>query len=123
MGAPNVSGDPRDFLKSVLAENRAASLRAKRADALAVVLLFVPTLLWEAFVLARLWLWFVVPLGLPKLGVVQVAGIDFIATLCKYSAAKKAEVKPGEFPGLLVMRAGVFLFGFVVCWLLHRFAS
>ena len=41
----------------------------------------IPTGFWYAFCAAKLWAWFVVPLGAPSLGVVRIAGISCIIGL------------------------------------------
>lgn len=45
------------------------------------LVLFVPLLLWSAFVLMKLWGWFLVPLGVPRIGLVGAVGVDLIVSL------------------------------------------
>jgi hypothetical protein len=51
------------------------------------IILTVPLAAWHGWVLARLWLWFVVPLGVPVIDVWHAAGISVIAGwLCDTNA-------------------------------------
>ena len=45
--------------------------------------------IWYGFVIAKLWLWFLVPFGLPAVGIAHAAGLHALAAmLCKVSGGK-----------------------------------
>jgi len=39
---------------------------------------FLPTMIWAGFVLKTLWLWFMVPLGIPVIGLVHALGLNLM---------------------------------------------
>jgi hypothetical protein len=43
-----------------------------------LAVLFIPGMLWEAFVICKLWAWFVVPLGVPPLWFFQATGLSIL---------------------------------------------
>jgi hypothetical protein len=57
---------------------------AKNEDSLftsiLVFLLVIPGAAWSGFVLARLWAWFVVPLGVPAIGTWHAAGLSVLVS-------------------------------------------
>lgn len=55
------------------------------------VLIALPFGLWNAYVLSSLWAWFVVPLGLPVLGVWHTFGLIMMLNALKVSSDKKQE--------------------------------
>lgn len=56
---------------------------------------------WYAFTLAKLWLWFVVPLGMPVIGMAHVYGLVTLVSMpligVAWSANKAHEDKPVYF--------------------------
>ena len=47
------------------------------------VVAVVPSILWQLWVMARLWLWFAVPLGLPALGMAHIWGFLILLGMLK----------------------------------------
>lgn len=48
-------------------------------ESAAALILFLPALLWSAFVAAKLWAWFAVPAGLPAFGFAHIIGLRMLA--------------------------------------------
>ena len=74
---------------------------------------------WRAFALTYLWQWFIVPLGVPAIGLWHAAGISIIVAYLTYeNAAKDKEdgVSTALAMGFL-MPAFALFFG----WLYHTF--
>jgi hypothetical protein len=55
---------------------------------IALIILAITTVaaIWEAFALKVLWGWFLVPLGLPAIGMAHAVGLALIATLLTHQA-------------------------------------
>jgi hypothetical protein len=47
-------------------------------DLAAAAILIVPCILWFGFMISCMWGWFVVPLGVPQVGVVHASGIGLL---------------------------------------------
>ena len=45
-------------------------------------------LLWEAVVVTALWSWYVVPLGLPVIGIVHALGLCLLITLVRFDPTR-----------------------------------
>jgi len=73
---------------------------------------------WEGFVIAKLWLWFMVPLGAPGISWAAGAGLSLLAaTLLLGKAFRKiADEGMGYAVSCLTAPAMSLLFG----WLIHR---
>ena len=81
MSQPNTSDENAAFVAGLLAP-------------VALILLIAPFALIRAFVLTKLWAWYVVSLcGLPKLGMVHAYGLMLIAGFCLPHAASPDKVK------------------------------
>lgn len=63
----------------------------KTYDTLIALVLLLPLLCYQGFVLATLWGWFVVPLGLAAIPWTQGAGLCLIAKLCGRKHSGTAE--------------------------------
>lgn len=73
----------------------------------------------NGYVLSILWGWFLVPLGLPEIGVITGIGICIIANFVTYKASDFKEI-PGERSNYI----GMFLTPLVVLlvgWIFHSF--
>lgn len=57
------------------------------------LLLVVPLAAWCGYVVSRLWTWFVVPLGVPHVGVWHAAGICALVDLFIFSPTMAREKK------------------------------
>jgi hypothetical protein len=53
--------------------------------AFVVLIAVFPIVVLRGFVLSRLWGWFIVPLGLPSIGIAQACGIALILGFLSYS--------------------------------------
>lgn len=51
--------------------------------------LIVPAILWRAYVLSYLWLWFVSPLGFPAVGMAQAYGLVCVAAVMHPRASRE----------------------------------
>ena len=58
----------------------------------------VPSIMWRGFVLAKLWAWFVVPLGLPVIGMWHAAGLAGLTAYVADSAALHNRQDDGKTP-------------------------
>ena len=87
-----------------------------------VLLLCIPfAWMWEAFALVKLWSWFLVPAGAPRLGLVTVIGLTLIVFMLGSTRDNGNEFTPEI--GLKTLKDGcrktaVVLF---VGWILHLF--
>jgi hypothetical protein len=70
----------------------------------------------RGFVLSYLWQWFVVPFGLPNIGVAHAIGISLIVSFLTYEGAKTDNKDVAEaISGPVIQLVVVFAFG----WLVH----
>jgi len=73
---------------------------------LIVLVLSIPALLFSAFVASTLWLWFMVPLGLPAIGVLHMWGIGLFASYftmgIKRESPETTDATLGEKAGVAV---------------------
>lgn len=58
---------------------------------LVLLALFIP---WKGWVLSKLWGWFLVPLGAPRIGVVAAAGVLMVVSFLRPTRPSR----PGEDP-------------------------
>ena len=70
-----------------------AEKQLEMTGAVLFILLVVPFMWWDGFVLAKLWGWFVVPLGAPVLGVWQAVGL---AIVWNHVRTRSSDVKHEE---------------------------
>jgi len=61
------------------------------------LLLALPSLVFRAFVLTRLWHWFVAPLGLPDIGVAHALGLVFVGAIVRRQPKREVEDTTGVF--------------------------
>lgn len=69
------------------------SLTAKEKSGCIMALALGPPMMiagvmWRGFVLAKLWLWFLVPLGVAPLGIAQAIGISALVSMLTHQAQK-----------------------------------
>lgn len=80
---------------------------------------FVPLSLWRGFVLAKLWGWYIVPLGAPLIGWVHAVGLSVFFGLLLSWAYKSDK---DETPWHVVARASVVpAFSLLFGWVWHCF--
>ena len=79
-----MSKELNDFYKSLgLAAKKEEDNTLKGAVLIAFLVLWVPLILLNGFVLTKLWTWFMVPLGLGPIGIAHGLGLGVIATYFK----------------------------------------
>ena len=91
---------------------------------LAYALLSTSLMIWSGFVLSIMWTWFLVPIGLPKLGIAHAIGITMIVRMLtwQYNDCAKDDDEPpmwiklvvlvGIYPAL-ILGAGYFIHLFI----------
>lgn len=85
----------------------------------------IPLALWRAYVIARLWAWYMVPLGVPAVGVVQAYGVSLVIGIVTGAAYRDATKREAEddaaivkrIVGVAVMSGFALLFG----WAFYQF--
>lgn len=70
---------------------------SQAAYAWTLLILTLPVQLWSGFVLSVLWGWFVVPLGVPPIGVLQATGLTLTVDLVKLVIAPPREGTPQDY--------------------------
>lgn len=88
----------------------------KRADALAAIVLLPVCMFAHAFVLSKLWLWFVAPLGVQVVGMAHACGLAVIVGMLSGSSRENDEWTPLENVGVSLLRA---LLGLGLGWAAH----
>ena len=94
---------------------------------LGFIVLVVPELFLDAWIVMLLWRWFVVPiLNLPALGYLQAMGISLVIGYLTYhgSAARKKEDQPSPEDMIihwLVYSVLLRLYTLFIGWILHLF--
>lgn len=48
------------------------------------LLLVIPSMVWSGFVMQLMWAWFVVPLGVPAIGIAHALGLRLLAEWMTY---------------------------------------
>jgi len=83
------------------------------------LLVMIPlSILMNAFVLHKLWAWFMVPLGIAPIGLAHAWGLAILIGLFTTSKVQKTESKGeaiGQFIGLMLAPLFALLFG----WIAH----
>ena len=84
---------------------------------LIIVLMAIPILaIVRGFVLSYLWTWFLVPFGLPEIGVAWAIGLSMIVAYLTHEGAYTgpADEAWGKFAGSLFSPFLLLLFGYIV---------
>jgi len=90
--------------------------------ALISILLLFPSLIWRAFVLVRLWFWFMVPLGLPRVTIMTAMAVFIISAMFIPTEIKK-DLGWEEFAVKYLAHFMAPLVALGIGWLLHVFAA
>lgn len=79
----------------------------------------IPVQLLRGLVLSWLWLWFLVPLGLPEIGFVQGAGLAVIATMLTANLFAKTTLDddPSITPATRIIVSIMSVFYSLIVWL------
>ena len=73
-----------------------------------VVLVLTPLAsIWKGFVMCKLWLWFVVPLGLAPLTIPLAIGLMLLRALIIYAPDSKPEIENKDGLRLIILSCGV----------------
>ena len=91
-----------------------------------ILVLIVPSSAWAAFVASRIWLWFAVPLGAPRIGVAHMMGLALIVSMYRYTGPENSGGKDtddgADLFGKFIARAFfVPLFGLGLAYLYTLF--
>jgi tetrahydromethanopterin S-methyltransferase subunit C len=85
----------------------------------------IPLAIWRAYVIARLWSWYVVPLGVPAIGMVSAYGLGIVAGILTgdiYRAAKSKDVEgDADIIGRIFGTALLTGFAFLLGWIAYQF--
>jgi hypothetical protein len=106
----------------------AKSIRTTGAAALVIVLLFVPLLVWHAFMLSQIWAWFVAPVfHLPALSIAETVGLLVLLGYVRSTGNSGKhewtdETTSGQIAQFLGSPIG-YTIGFLIAYVAHRFAS
>lgn len=63
---------------------------------LGFLVLDIPAMILRGYVLSVLWRWFVVPLGVPEIGIAQAIGISIIVGLVMLGVATKSDTSEAD---------------------------
>jgi hypothetical protein len=84
---------------------------------LAIPALYAINVFWGGFALAVLWLWFMVPLGLPAITYAHAAGLQLLFLM--FMASRGIDDKSFEPVAAFIKSALVPLFGLGLGWCTH----
>ena len=69
---------------------------------LAILVLALLILIWRGFVLSYLWLWFMVPLGLPEVSLGESVGLILIARVLTFALSPNDDKEKEWYEKLLI---------------------
>ena len=83
---------------------------------LAVLVLFIPATIWSALVTSIIWGWFVVPLGVPPIGIAHAIGLTLLirTTVLQANVATKTVSVEDKIYAWIFGPAFVLLVGWVL---------
>ncbi len=70
-------------------------------------------LIWEALVIKVLWGWFVIPLGVPAIGLAQAGGLSVLVTLAAVRSVQSPRAKEDIVAEMFLMPLVALAFGWV----------
>lgn len=89
---------------------------------LLMICVVIPALLmWQGWAVSTLWGWFVVPLGLPAIGIAAAAGLCLVASAIRMRKSKGTQTNSEKyevFAGLILIPPISVLMG----WIIKTFA-
>lgn len=91
--------------------------------ALVAFLLSPLTWMWKAFALFKLWSWFLVPAGVPRLGFVTAMSITLIVSLLTPSKVDDKETTDKDWIKAIVIALLHPAFVLFCGWILHLFTA
>lgn len=90
---------------------------------LLILLLTLPAVAWEGFVLSILWRWFLVPLGVAPVGVWAAAGIALVVGVLTHQTPSEPPEGDPDFAWWLTKATLIPAWCLLVGWLIHSFAT
>lgn len=97
------------------------SAKSKTSTIVAALIMVVPMVVLRAYVIARLWAWFMVPLGVAEIGLAQAAGLVLLVSMIRNRPANAAEPDPEWkfiLPKTVVDNIGASLAALLMGWAL-----
>jgi len=93
--------------------------------AILFLLLWLPTsMVLNALILRDLWGWFVVPLGVPTLGIAHAAGISTFVRFVTYSLSAKQDTREDKSIWFIVTASALIMaLTWGLGWVLHSFMA
>lgn len=88
-------------------------------EIIVVLLLLIPAMAWDGFVISTLWSWFVVPLGVVPIGVWHAAGLAVLTNYFKNVNVTQNEHLHGI--GVLFVGALISLVALIFGWIAYMF--
>ena len=100
---------------------------AESFGGLVLLILYIPAaVFWLGFVISSLWLWFVVPLGVPSIGIWHAAALSFLAHVALPNNYKKEAsvdwLSWREWIAKLATRPAAALLGLGIGYAIHIWA-
>lgn len=90
-------------------------MTSKKKKELTILIVGLPAFFWYSFVLKNLWFWFMVPMGLPVISLMQAMGIDLLITFIVNPYTNIKDKTTHEIILPFLTRPAVFLlFGFII---------
>lgn len=99
---------------------------AHAAYGVLIFALIVPAIIFRGFVLSTLWAWFMVPLGVIGIGIVNAIGLSVIVGMFTSNLAKISDIRKAENPRkaleiFLKMSFGAPAFALLMGFIVHLF--
>lgn len=105
-----------DFAES--SGNASAKIAVSAVGCFLAVVLIVPLAIQNGWILSVCWRWFMVPLGVPSIGVAHAIGLSSLFSLFRGSLSSKSDA--GWLTVVLTALAGPWMV-FGVCYVAHTF--
>jgi len=81
--------------------------------------LFIPTIIFSGFVTAELWGWFVVPLGVPAIGIAHALGLRLVVHVATFTYAEDKRGQGERLANAIVLPLFAWAFGAIYHAFLH----
>ncbi len=78
-----------------------------------ILLITVPAFLWVGFVIKIMWVWFMVPLGLPAISLAHAIGIDVLITFIVIPSVNEDRSMSDIISSFIFRPVFVLLIGFI----------
>jgi hypothetical protein len=84
-----------------------------------VIALVALAVIWRGFVLSVMWGWFLVPIGLPNIGLALAIGISATVAMMTHQATQSSEKSDGGKAVAMLFVAPLLMLG--VGWVVHQY--